>query len=78
MIGPDRSKERGVAWCLGTHREHFGRRYVIFGQESKHFAWRGHRKRRFEGRFKTPYFFFGHLLNLLLEDVENQAIVGMC
>ena len=60
------------------HRERFGRRYVIFGQEMKHFAWRGHRRRRFERRFKTPLSIFGHLLNLLLEDVGNQAIVGLC
>jgi hypothetical protein len=30
------------------------------------------------GVSKRHYVFFGHLLNLLLEDVENQAIVGMC
>lgn len=30
------------------------------------------------GVSKHLYFFFGHLLDLLLEDVENQAIVGMC
>jgi len=30
------------------------------------------------GVSKHLYFFFGHLLNLILEDVENQAIVGMC
>jgi len=77
VIGLGWIKERGVTWRLGAHREHFGRRYVIFGQESKHFAWRDHRRRRFERRFKTPLF-FGHLLNLLLEDVGNQAIVGLC
>ena len=29
------------------------------------------------GVSKHLYFFFGYLLNLPLEDVENQAIVGM-
>lgn len=30
------------------------------------------------GISKRHYFFFGHLFNLLSEDVENQAIVDMC
>jgi hypothetical protein len=70
VIGLDWSKERRVAWRLGTHSEHFGD--MLFSGRKVNILHGGAIGGGvLRGVSKRLYSFFGHFLNLLLEDVGN-------